>query len=354
MSSIRSSVFVSVLSLAFAALASAQAPPLGPRSFAPMDHGGEIGVDVRRLDDLGLLAELQRSPIAMLGAKFRDTFGFSIEELDRVSFFIKELRGESGGRRGEESVWVFEGSDKVGLGTVELEGERTSVGEVKFLDSRIGQFCSPRAGLLVLDPKGAQAQRLEQLVRGTAKPGAPMPELLELTARPGSIAWVARVIPDRREEWGMLIPGMGSDWATDEDPPRAIALRVTEDPKTHALAVTLLVRFVNGEVGPARLQSHLEPALETARSDPQLKPFRALFDGVTTKISGRDLEAVLALGEGRAAIGKLSQFAILVASTGMSTRQQELEIVEFDDVTPQAPEPAPQPAPAPQPTERRR
>ncbi len=343
--------------LVFALAAAAQEQPVAARSFTPPDYGAVVFVDVARLDDLGLLGELQRSPLQMLGTMFREEFGFSIDHLERVSLFMAEAQDQSS-RRPRHSIWVFEGSESVGLDQRKTTAEPERIGNAKLLETDAGLLCSPRPGLLLLEPReGAGEPRLRDLLTGKAQPGVPLPTLLEVNSRPGAIAQIARVIPRDPNEYRMLLPGVGEDWAEESDPPDVMSLRLAEDPKSKELSVTLLVRFASGESGPARLEGRVAEALAEARKNDRVALFRELFERITTKTAGRDFVATLPLGAGREALGRLTKFALMLGSIGMTAESvvlEEVEVVEAVEVEPVPVEEKPVEKPVPPPPERRR
>ncbi|MBI5852509.1 MAG: hypothetical protein HZB39_15965 [Planctomycetes bacterium] len=345
---IRSS-FLVACAVAFGPALAAQTSPLGPRSFAPEDYDGEVVVDVVRLADLGLLADLQRSPLAMLLGKFRDTFGFDLEEVERVRFAIRQGHGEGEERVRGQKMWVFEGGPEVALGKGQLAGEADSVGDVKLLHDEIGAVCSPRPGLVAFEPKqyGSES-RMTGLVDGTKKSGVPCAALLEITTKPGVIVSIATVVPPGES---LRMPGVGPDWTDAADRITAMALRLNAEPGAggDALAITAVLRFDVGETGPALFQTRLKAALVEAAAEPKAKPIKGLIEAVTTAVAGRDLVVTLPLGAGRAASGKLAQAVIFLGALVLSP----VEAVAEEVVIEAQPEPEPEPAPPPPPVRRR-
>lgn len=329
----------------------AQATPLGPRSFAPEDYDGEVVVDVARLVDLGLLAEVQRSPLNMLLGHFRDTFGFDIEEVERVRFAIRQHHGEGEERVPEQSMWVFEGGPAVALGKGKLAGEVRSAGDVKLLDSEFGELCSPRPGLLAFEPgrrRSGSDSRMTGLVDGTKKSGVPCPALLEITTKQGVIASIASVLPPGEP---LHMPGIGPDWTDAADRISAIAMRLSAAPGAdgdgYALAITAVLRFENGETGPALFQTRLKASLLEVAAEPKAKPIKGLIEAVTTEVAGRDLVVTLPLGAGRAGSGKLAQVVTFLGALALSPMEAVAEEVVIEA------QPEPEPAPLPPPVRRR-
>ncbi len=340
---IRSSFLVAVI---LGPALTAQATPLGPRSFAPEDHDGELVVDVARLIDIGLLAEVQRSPLNLLLGHFRDTFGFDIEDVERVRFAIRQRQGEGEARVPMQTMWVFEGGPAVALGKGKLAGEVHSVGDVKLLDSEFGKVCSPRPGLVAFEPRpGDSDSRMTSLVDGTKKGGVPCPALLEITTKQGVIASIASVLPPGEP---LRVPGVGPDWTDDTDRITAMALRLSAEPGAdgEALAITAVLRFETGEKGPSLFQTKLKEMLVGIAAEPKAKPIKGLIEAVTTELAGRDLVVTMPLGAGRAGSGKLAQVVTFLGALALSPME-----AAADEVVIEA-EPEPEPAPLPPPVRR--
>ena len=173
---------------------------------------------------------------------------------------------------------------------------------------------------------------------------------------------IMRVDPDLRRQDIIAIPDVlrplvGEDGAEESDPHAVMSLRIAEDHKSKELSGTLLVRFASGESGPARLEGRVAEALAEARKNDRVALFRELFERITTKTAGRDFVATLPLGAGREALGRLTKFALMLGSIGMTAESvvlEEVEVVEAVEVEPVPVEEKPVEKPVPPPPERRR
>ena len=102
-----------------------------------------------------------------------------------------------------------------------------------------------------------------------------------------------------------------------------------------------MVRFENGDVGPAHFEAKLKEWFEELRSDRRLRAMGVDLASVSTGIDGLDLRFELNLGAKGKAVLALAQFALLEARQMRSDRQVEIVL---EDVTPAAPEPEEAPA----------
>lgn len=335
-----------VLSAFLAATAWAQEPNFGPRSFLPPDYDGEIKIDVRRLDDLGVLAELMRSPVGALAGTFQKQFGFSIEDLDRVTFAIRDRSREAAqkeGYVGQRSVWVLEGGKSVGIAADAAGGEPGMLGGVKFIERDGVEMCSPRAGLLVMEGHFGETRHLiSSVLEGKRKGGVPRPEVLELSGRPHLLLSVVRLVPESEANTTRFFPGVGTDWTVETDPPAALCLRVAEDPKTEGLKAEVLVRFQKGDAGPQLFGEKFKGLIASAVEMKQMLPFKDLLTAVAIRTEGHDCIATLDFGAGREAVGKLGKLGLMIGMWGMGSSVERAQAVQAIPA-PAAPAPVTEP-----------
>ena len=344
---------IPLLLAALIPLCPAQDKKWGAGAFFPEEYNGEIKVDVGRLTDLGVTGQLLRSPLAFAAGMFRDHFGFSIEELERVTFAIKEFESDDDTWHMPESVWVMEGGSNVGIRGKLAEGTApASVAGVSYVEDGSAEVCSPAPGLLIFNSEYPEGQgRIGPILRGAKKGGVPTAALLELTTKPFAIATLVRLVPPHEAERGYWFPAVDASSVVPDDLAQALALYVIENPKTEGLSIELLVRFQQGKLGADKFEATLKGLLETGKAEPAAKPFLDLLGGIEFRRDGRDLVANLALGTGRDAVGKLANFGVLLGTFGMSggvDAAQEVQLV-LEDVTAGEAEPAPASSPATEP-----
>ncbi|MFO1054865.1 MAG: hypothetical protein U1F36_21815 [Planctomycetota bacterium] len=336
-----------VLSAFLATTAWAQESNYGPRSFLPPDYDGEMKVDVRRLDDLGVLAELLRSPLGTFAGAFQREFGFSIEDLDRVTYAFREHTRGSGDQEQsipERSIWVFEGGKSVDLTAEAAGGDPGTLGGVKFVERDGKEMCSPRAGLLVIEGHFGETRRhlISSVLEGKRKGGVPRPEVLELSGRPHLLLSVVRLVPESEANTTRFFPGVGTDWTVETDPPAALCLRVAEDPKTEGLKAEVLVRFQKGDAGPQLFGEKFKGLIASAVEMKQMLPFKDLLTAVVIRTEGRDCVATVDFGTGREAVGKLGKLGLMIGMWGMGSSVERVEAVQAVPA-PAVPAPATEP-----------
>ena len=118
----------------------------------------------------------------------------------------------------------------------------------------------------------------------------------------------------------------------------------------------LLVDGATGQPARAWLAALADDVAEARKND-RVALFRELFERITTKTAGRDFVATLPLGAGREALGRLTKFALMLGSIGMTAESvvlEEVEVVEAVEVEPVPVEEKPVEKPVPPPPERRR
>lgn len=331
------------------------AKSIGPRSLYPADYDFELRVDIARLDELGLVAELQRSVASVVMAEFRSTFGFPMDELTSLTYvrrrFLDQPTEEWIAPHG---LWVFEGSDRVDL--VEdrkaLAGRSaTVIAGTRCVSDQGECLIAPRPGLLFFTDAGADSESWPlPILRGEQRGGVATASLTELTTIRNALALVVAMAPTERQTGNMLLPGLPDDALTPDDPVLASRIALLE-PADERISIEVRLRLTHGTVGPERLARALTKYRDEVVKEVELRTVANLLREIRITTSAPDVVAVLDLGSGRAAIANLSRLVLSMLQAlvmGHAILQPEIEIVEVEAAEPtehEHREPTPQPLP---------
>ncbi|MGE0142765.1 MAG: hypothetical protein AB7I19_19105 [Planctomycetota bacterium] len=333
---------------------------IGPRSLYPAEYDFEIRVDVARLDELGLLAEVQRSVASAVLAEFRSTFGFPMDELTALTYvrrrFLDRPEEDWQGGVSPHALWVFEGSDRVGLvedrGTLAGVSASVIAGTTCVFDQGEG-FIAPRPGLLFYVESGADSETwLPPILRGEQRGGVAVATLTELTTIRNALAVVVAIAPTGPQSGYILLPGLPDDALTPEDPVLASRIALLE-PEDESISIEVRLRFARGTVGPDRLARALTKYRDEVVKAVELRTVANLLREIRITASGADVVASLDLGSGRAATANLTRLvlsAVKALVMGRAMPPPEVEIVEVEVEVPEQKkhehhEPTPQPLP---------
>ncbi|MGE0142764.1 MAG: hypothetical protein AB7I19_19100 [Planctomycetota bacterium] len=324
---------------------------IGPRSLFPSDYNLEIRVDVARLEELGLLAEVQRSPAVMLLAEFRRSFGFPIDELIRITYAAAQRdSGPNGEWISPQSLWVFEGSERVAIQAdrrVLPEKEPQDVGNVACVFANTGILLSPRAGLLFYVDQGIlPVDWVRPILSGKTRGGVAMPQLTELTTARGVVASVASILTRRIRSGDEFLPGLPDAALSDSDPIQGVRVMLFET-EGERLSLELRLRFAKGTDGSQRMLRELIRYREGLSGEPFLKPVMDLIGAIRFDEAGADAVVTLDLGAGRIAERNVSRLVMLVAQAGVLEFGRSTEALEIEEVAEEIEEaPLEEPPPA--------
>lgn len=292
---------------------------LTARSFLPPDYNGEVRVEMARIVDSGMWDAVERSVFRLILAEFRSRMGFDLADLDSVRFATRMIRHEDGTseRRG---AWILEGTERVGVARMPDDRRarfaEESIDGIRYLtDGRGNELISPRPGLLVV----GQGDLVSAILRDDVRPGVPVPELQSLTAAPHTLALAAAIFPPPELRRPYDLSPFPADWFTDDDPPLALRIRLATDADQGNVFLEMLVRFENGERGPARLEAELRGLPESlVAMDDTLKPVAALLAGLQLRTAERELFVTLPLGDDPEAAGnRIVDLAAKIVPAGL-------------------------------------
>lgn len=288
-------------------LAGQDGPPLTARSFAPAEHGLAAFVDVAALVDSDFWDTLEKSPAQLLLEEFRRAFGFRLDEVERFDAAVGFPAVAAGADEGSAAaVLVLQGSERVGLGAVDLERldpdyRLIEVAGHAVLRGSDPAIAAPRPGMLVL----GESHHVLGILQGTRRGGVPAPDLLPLIPVGRSLAWFA-MLTDGAETRSRL-----PDWFLADDPPHHLAAQLWRRDADGHLMLTARAGFETGERGPDRLLQQIAGGRALARESPQLRFLDALLERLTSRADGRDLVLELDLGDEPAAVEALVRAVVV-------------------------------------------
>lgn len=337
------------------------------RSFLPRDYTFELRADMVGLVDSGIWDVVERSMIRLALVAFREEYGFDIADLDRVRF--AQRVDPQPGRRTDlppryVQVWILEGSDRVGTERLpeevrERSGATTAGGVTVFELPYGAEVASPAPGLFVhartigmsyaSDDEEPQPGLVTRTLRGERRGGAPVPELVPLTASPHALVVLAGVSTEEMPLSAETMPPFPAGWFHPDSAPIGVRIQLVRRPGTGTFALELLVRF-ESEAGALHMARGFDDSRAVLAEDPETRGFAKILEPVRKETDGSDLTFVLELGTERQAVARLSQlFATAVPLLWLSAGDaQQVQIavqaVEAGPVEVEAEEP-PEPEP---------
>jgi hypothetical protein len=267
--------------------------------FLPRDYDLAAFVDVDALLESGLYDMLERSMMRPLMESFARVHGFYLSELEAFHWAQRTVVDEDGWPDGV-SVMVFEGSEKVGLAGVDPDQtgyafEATGIGGHAVLtDAGVETWVSPKPGSLVV----GDARVVDATLRGEHHGGVPVPDLLALTARPGTIAYFGGMLPEDVVDAGSMEP-IPAGWLEPEDPPHAVLLRIERGDASDAapMRLSFRIRFRNGEGGAELFAREFDAWMSTLSEDPRLRLLSRTLRETKSSVDHSDFIATLDLDQ---------------------------------------------------------
>lgn len=344
------------------------------RLFAPADYTTEFRVDMAAVVDSGLWDLVERSPARIPLAAFRSFYGFDLADLDRVLLAQSVEPAPEGAEPWQSvhhQVWILEGPPKVGLARLGDE----LLAEFPVAETRGGvamrraeqsphEIASPAPGAIVLgwtydfaalfEGREPRKGLISQVLDGDRRGGAPVPDLMALSAAPRALLVMAAVPSAGMPLDASNMQPFPSDWFVDGDLPQGFRLQIVRAPGADdRLLLEVMVRFASKDGGGAEAMAEGFAAQRSAwAAEPRMRGLAAALAAVETRIEGRDLIASLDLGTEREHGARLSPLIAALmqfAFVGVSDVVHEV-VVEAAEAEA---EPVPEPV-APPPVEPRR
>ncbi len=311
-----------------------QQPQATAHQFLPPNYDCEFYVDVERTLENGIYEALTGPIGSMLVGRFKEVWGFDMDELTRVRGV--PVYTEKDGNVQTKQIWVLEGSKDVKVpakfeewyevNDLEIGGKEVvsikSWGEPEI-------YYQPRDGMIVLGSESLMRQALEGATRG----GRPSAELMPLVAQSGVFA---HAIISLNSAMRSDSPEFMKEMLSDGDPLTVMAYRFREiassDPDDEpTFRIEGAFRFRDGEAGPKKFETVLRKHLKDLEKHKQFGALKKLLRQIEIANDRGEVVVSVELGDERKAIGALQALMIPMMTVRMTEVAAEAQVIEIVD-----------------------
>ncbi|MCA8966293.1 MAG: hypothetical protein H6838_13265 [Planctomycetes bacterium] len=339
-----------LLAAAAAAALPAQAKPPTARQFLLDDYTTVVHLDMKAVRDTGVWDEMGASTLRVVCNFLDDQFGFSLDQLDRITS-VQAPRVENGQVVATNEVVVVEGNDDL--------GEIADPGHNRYAELAIGAYTlrtdqwMENEAYVQVTPKlrvHGSPGLLTPVLTGKPRTGLPSPDVMAFTAGKKQLLFYA--ISDLRQPASMrklveeALPDAG--WPQDDKPTFVcLSILASGDPDDPHLTAELVLRHGAAGPGLAASEKAVTAALERLAKLPQARAVWPLLKKVAHESDGSDALYRVDLGRARHVGGMLATMSpfLLFASSQEMQAAPAMQVQVLEEVTEEVEEPPPPPPP---------
>lgn len=297
------------------------------RSFFFDNYTSVMRFDLKAMRDTGVWDEISASGLKVVRGMIKDQFGFTFEQLDRVTS-LRAPKVVAGQVVGCLEIVAIEGNDDLGQ-TMDMRAGRCQEEQAGSYTMLLDRWTDD-AAVVQVTPKlrvYGPPTMLEPVLTGKPRAGLPSGDVMSLTAAQQDVlvyfVFDLRYDDDPRGMLHEALPDTG--WPADDEPTFACGrIRATGDEDDPHLTLELILRHGTDGEGLVTTEAAVGVALEKLSKLQQARLFRPLLKKVEHERDGTDAVWRVDLGRARQAFGSFNLLLPMMFMTGSEVPAQAL------------------------------